>query len=139
MTINPFAGRGLRRYTRTRLRHDRDAARSECQRYKERLHRSAQTNRRLNEEKDQLAEQVRDLTQQLDVSTGLVEARDTTIRELKRQANDPSAKSAETTQNIPRAELPQTAEAPHVPAWAVPDTDTLALPVLADQLVQGVA
>lgn len=34
---------------------------------------------------------------------------------------------------------PQATSPAHVPAWVMPDTDTVALPVLADQLVQGTA
>lgn len=34
---------------------------------------------------------------------------------------------------------PQAANPAHVPAWVMPDADTVALPVLADQLVNGTA
>ncbi|MFJ2399798.1 hypothetical protein ACIOUE_00740 [Streptomyces xanthochromogenes] len=135
MSINPFAGRGLRRYTKIHLRHDRDAARAECKRY-------AQTNLRLNEEKDGLAGQVRALAQQLEVSTGAIKARDETIRDQAARIDELEAgreqSASETTQSIPRDQLPQGDEPPRRTSWALPDIDDEAR-VLADRLVQRAA
>ncbi|GHB56004.1 hypothetical protein GCM10010331_49860 [Streptomyces xanthochromogenes] len=142
MTISLFASRGIRRYTRVHLRHDRDAARAECRRLKERLQRSAEANRQVVEEKDELRGQIRDLAQQLEVSTDIVKVRDETIRDQAARIDELEAgreqSASETTQAIPRDQLPQPDEPPRRPSWAVSDVDD-EVRVLADRLAQGAA